>query len=657
MPCALASADHSLLTPASRSRLKEYLGSVSLHLSRPPGTPTVLKWFSLTSDPKFSKDGVAEHVTGRLLLEMQTFALAAFDGNPPPWEQEERGAAQEVPQEALAQVFWWRKGAIHVTIVGAEHLPKMDTFGLCDPLVIASFDEQSHQTRHLRKTLSAAWNESVVFQLADGAQVASRYYAARARDAAAAQRLVTLRFQLLDWDLTGNETIGFVSIELYELMDKIARPGQPGIEASFPVLQALPPSAPRVRGFDGAECELRVRFWWQLDAEAEAARLAAIEAAENEKRRQAREIMLREERRLREQIEEELRVKQALLRERFLHQLVVDADKGGDAYSCGAGAYGQHGQGHTDDIIGKPRLVEGAERGVIRSISAGGAHSFFILEEEEGAGGLLASGNGTWGQLGVIDCKPPPAGSSFDEPSENDAMLIDEQLVPNVVAALASAHGLSLGAEILQPAPPDSSGGDPGEKAPGSPAPVRGDGLDEQADERVSVSLNDDSASRSGELGGNAHVQELGGMIGAKAYEAGWGGDGGGGGGGGGRGGGILAEERIIGVEERARGQENDESDEHKEEVAGSEREGEGSRGEETSLTMEPSRTLERVRVAQIAAGSVGVCVCVVVVCCVCVCVPRITHTHNTNPPTHRHRHTHRQTDRQTDKQTHTHTL
>ena len=34
--------------------------------------------------------------------------------------------------------------------------------------------------------------------------------------------------------------------------------------------------------------------------------------------------------------------------------------------SCGAGAYGQHGQGNTNDIVGKPRLVEGAERGVVQ---------------------------------------------------------------------------------------------------------------------------------------------------------------------------------------------------------------------------------------------------------------------------------------------------
>ena len=95
--------------------MQEYLGSISLHLSRPPGSPAVLKWFALESHPKFSKNGATEHVAGRLLLEMQTFALEAFGGSLPPWEQggAHDSSAQEVPREALEQLFWWRKGAIH----------------------------------------------------------------------------------------------------------------------------------------------------------------------------------------------------------------------------------------------------------------------------------------------------------------------------------------------------------------------------------------------------------------------------------------------------------------------------------------------------------------------------------------------------------------
>ena len=63
-------------------------------------------------------------------------------------------------------------------------------------------------------------------------------------------------------------------------------------------------------------------------------------------------------------VEEEKRARRAVLREQFLQQLVVDAEKGGDVYSCGAGAYGQHGQGHSNDSLREPRLVEGAERGI-----------------------------------------------------------------------------------------------------------------------------------------------------------------------------------------------------------------------------------------------------------------------------------------------------
>jgi len=80
-------------------------------------------------------------------------------------------------------------------------------------------------TKHLRKTLSPVWNESISCILADGQDVAQKYFKTRKTYAAAAQRLVTLEFQLMNWDPTGNESIGFVNLEVYALMDKIARPG------------------------------------------------------------------------------------------------------------------------------------------------------------------------------------------------------------------------------------------------------------------------------------------------------------------------------------------------------------------------------------------------------------------------------------------------
>jgi len=187
-------------------------------------------------------------------------------------------------------------------------------------------------TKHLRKTLSPVWNESISFLLADGQDVAQKYFKTRKTDAAAAQRLVTLEFQLMDWDPTGNESIGFVNLEVYALMDKIARPGAAGIEASFPVFDRPGASGEGVRGFDGEATTLTLRFRWEIDEAAAAEREAVVVAAENETRRQAHEIMMLQERALKEKIAEELREKQAALREAFLEQLVIDDELGGDVY-------------------------------------------------------------------------------------------------------------------------------------------------------------------------------------------------------------------------------------------------------------------------------------------------------------------------------------
>jgi hypothetical protein len=342
---------------------KEYLGSISFSLSRPPGSRCVVRWFSLESNPKFAN--TAESITGRVLVEMETHLLASFAaGEEFPWEQDDADTA--VPEIALQEVFWWHKGDVHVTVVSGAHMPKMDTFGLCDPFATIALDGVKLRTKHVRKTLNPVWNECFVLHVADGEEVAKRYYKKLRKDSAsAAAELVTLKLELMDWDLTGNERIGFVTIELYALLDKIARAGSgSGIEATFPVLETTDSDSAPIKGFDGSDTELTLRFRWELDEVAEMARREAVEAAENEKRRKAQAVMLEEERRLREKVEEEKRARRAVLREQFLQQLVVDAEKGGDVYSCGAGAYGQHGQGHSNDSLREPRLVEGAERGI-----------------------------------------------------------------------------------------------------------------------------------------------------------------------------------------------------------------------------------------------------------------------------------------------------
>ena len=232
-------------------------------------------------------------------------------------------------------------------------------------------------------------------------------------------------------------------------MDQIARPGAAGIEVKFPVLDSRAPGAAPVLGFDGEETSVTVRLRWELDAAAEAERVAAVEAAENEKRRQARAILLQQERELKAQIARELAEKQAIARKRFLQQLLLDSELGGDVYSCGAGAYGQHGHGDTVDQRSQPLLVEGAERGVIQQIEAGAAHSFFLPDDKGDGSRVLACGAGTFGQLGLIDCKPPKADVPFDDAQSNEVMLVREQLVPSAVLAVSDEGGHSFGTEVL----------------------------------------------------------------------------------------------------------------------------------------------------------------------------------------------------------------
>jgi len=262
---------------------KEYLGSVSIALTRPPGSQSIFKWYNLSSSSKFSK--TMGKVSGRVLLEMETHLLASFDGGVVPWGQDKDDEIG--PENALHELFWWHKGILQVTVLSGAHMPKMDTFGLCDPLVIVMVDATKHATKHLRKTFSPVWNESFEFDVADGSDVARRFLKLRKTDSAAAKKIVTVTLQLLDWDRSGNENIGFVRIELCALMDKVARPGAPGIEASFPVLQGLLSTSSHVLGFDGKYTTLTLRFRWELDEVAEAERQRARDASANEAQQQA----------------------------------------------------------------------------------------------------------------------------------------------------------------------------------------------------------------------------------------------------------------------------------------------------------------------------------------------------------------------------------
>ena len=202
---------------------RHYLGSARIRLSRPPGSRPLMRWFPLEFHAEFATTPL--QITGKLLLEIETVSRASLHGEAPPWEQQEE---VEVPENALREVFWWHKGSLLLTVVRGEHFPKMDFFGLCDPFVVVTLGEERAQTKHLRKTLSPVWNQSLVIHVRDGADMARDYFRLRRTDSAAAERCACVLLEVFDWDVTGNESIGFVAVELYALLDKIARPDSSG---------------------------------------------------------------------------------------------------------------------------------------------------------------------------------------------------------------------------------------------------------------------------------------------------------------------------------------------------------------------------------------------------------------------------------------------
>ncbi len=75
-------------------------------------------------------------------------------------------------------------------MLSASHLPKMDTFGSCDPFCEVRFAGHTRRTAKVRNSYSPEWNARFRFQLL-GASAATE-----------------LELELFDWDLMRNEFIG-----------------------------------------------------------------------------------------------------------------------------------------------------------------------------------------------------------------------------------------------------------------------------------------------------------------------------------------------------------------------------------------------------------------------------------------------------------------
>lgn len=179
-----------------------------------------------------------------------------------------------------------------------------------------------------------------------GEDVIGKYMQLSEKSLADARRTACLSVQLYDWDVTGSELIGQCTIELYALMEKISRPGAPGVEL---VLEVRDENEQIVLGFDGQRTKLLVRFRFVLDEAAAKVKAAARLAREERERRRRLALALEEERRLQSQIIEENLQRQLEAKEKFLAQLQRESMVGGDVFACGGGNFGQTGLGHTQE--------------------------------------------------------------------------------------------------------------------------------------------------------------------------------------------------------------------------------------------------------------------------------------------------------------------
>ena len=128
---------------------------------------------------------------------------------------------------------------VQLTVVSANHLPKMDTFGSCDPFVKVDFEDQEEKTEVVKGTYDATFDEPLVFDVSDCA-------------AGAGEMSITV----LDWDMASSpDEIGKVVLPA-ELMSRIvqAELGWEGVAETYIYHKEKP-----VVGKDKKRCVLTVK--------------------------------------------------------------------------------------------------------------------------------------------------------------------------------------------------------------------------------------------------------------------------------------------------------------------------------------------------------------------------------------------------------------
>jgi hypothetical protein len=159
-------------------------------------------------------DKQQSQVTLRLHVERTTEADKAEEAGAVP--QQEQAAAAAEQEQAVAWEANERRRAV-VTVVRAEHLPKKDMMGKCDPFVMVTWQGKTVQTQVKKSTYDCVWEETLeAFGWVDAGGCGSAG---------------PVKVVVMDHDgLTGNDFVGESEVAAAAA---VARPGA-DIEVSLP---------------------------------------------------------------------------------------------------------------------------------------------------------------------------------------------------------------------------------------------------------------------------------------------------------------------------------------------------------------------------------------------------------------------------------------
>lgn len=129
---------------------------------------------------------------------------------------------------------------LEVTVICADHLPKTDMVGKCDPFVRLEYASQVYETQVVKSTYQPRFNETFMINLG--------------------RNITSLKITLWDWErLRAAEFIGGHTIRGEEL-EEIVRNNSLRVDIPMPPIQVRDDEGKVVVGKDGQPCEVEIKF-------------------------------------------------------------------------------------------------------------------------------------------------------------------------------------------------------------------------------------------------------------------------------------------------------------------------------------------------------------------------------------------------------------